>query len=317
MNRREFIQATSSLGALAALTPHLSAASAGKVPTMTIALTPGSIGVTVKTQQELNDLAHRHRFESVEPRTEELAGMSPEQLKATLADLKSKQLQWAAAGLTVDFRNDDATFQSGLEKLPRLAAGLQRAGVKRVGTWLSPSHGELTYRANFARHAKRLRAVATVLKDHGLRLGLEYVGTQLLLVGKRYPFVHTLAETRELIAEIGTGNVGLVLDTWHWWTAGDTAADLATLTNQDVVSVDLNDAPRGVAKEQQKDNERELPMATGVIDVATFLRALATMGYDGPIRPEPFNKVLNAMENDPACAAASAALHQALAIIRK
>lgn len=317
MNRRDFIHATSSLGAVAALTPRLSAATAGKPPAMTIALTPGSIGVTVKTQQELNDLAHRHRFESVEPRTDELAGMTPEQLQGTVADLKAKQLTWAAAGLTVDFRNDDATFQSGLEKLPRLAAGLQRAGVKRVGTWLSPSHGELTYRANFDRHARRLRAVATILKDHGLRLGLEYVGTQLLLVGKRYPFVHTLAETRELIAEIGTGNVGLVLDTWHWWTAGDTAADLLTLKNQDVVSVDLNDAPRGVAKEQQKDNERELPMATGVIDVGTFLRSLATMGYDGPIRPEPFNKVLNAMENEPACAAASAALHQALALIRK
>jgi hypothetical protein len=57
-------------------------------------------------------------------------------------------------------------------------------------------------------------------------LGLEYVGTQLLLVGRKYPFVHTLAETRELIAEIGIGNVGLVLDTWHWWTAGDTEAAL-------------------------------------------------------------------------------------------
>ncbi len=283
---------------------------------MTIALTPGSIGVTVKTQQELNDLAHRHRFESVEPRAEELASMSAEQLKATLEDLKSKQLSWAAAGLPVDFRGEDAVFQSGMEKLPRIAAGLQRAGVKRVGTWLSPSHGELTYRANFERHTRRLRAVASVLKDHGMRLGLEYVGTQLLLVGKRYPFVHTLAETRELIAQIGTGNVGLVLDTWHWWTAGDTGEDLLTLTNNDVVSVDLNDAPRGVAKALQKDNERELPGATGEIDAKTFLRALVAMRYDGPVRPEPFNKVLNDMDNEAACAAASAALHKTLAVIR-
>ena len=317
MNRREFLHATSALGAMAAIAPRVSAAPASASSSMTIALTPGSIGVTVKTQPELNDLAHRHRFESVEPRADELASMSADQLKATVDDLKSKQLAWAAAGLPVDFRGDDATFQSGIEKLPRIAAGLQRAGVKRVGTWLSPSHADLTYRANFERHARRLRAVASVLKDHGLRLGLEYVGTQLLLVGKRYPFVHTLAETRELIAQIGTGNVGLVLDTWHWWTAGDTGEDLLTLTNQDVVSVDLNDAPRGVAKAQQKDNERELPAATGVIDVNTFLRALATIRYDGPIRPEPFNKVLNEMDNESACAAASAALHQALAVIRK
>jgi sugar phosphate isomerase/epimerase len=178
---------------------------------------------------------------------------------------------------------------------------------------LSPSHDELTYGKNFQQHAARLREVGRVLKDHGIRLGLEYVGTQLLLVGKRYPFVHTMAETRELIAEIDTGNVGLVLDTWHWWTAGDTEADILALRNEDVVSVDLNDAPKGIAKEQQRDNERELPAATGVIDALTFLKALVKIGYDGPARPEPFNKVLNALENDPACAATSAAMHKSVA----
>jgi sugar phosphate isomerase/epimerase len=239
--------------------------------------------------------------------------MSAEQLADVIADLKAKRLVWSAAGLPVDFRKDEKIFQEGLTKLPRIAAALQRAGAKRIGTWLSPSHDELTYRKNFQQHVTRLREIGRVLNDHGIRLGLEYVGTQLLLVGKRYPFVHTMAETRELIGEIGTGNVGLVLDTWHWWTAGDTEADILALKNEDVISVDLNDAPKGVAKEQQRDNERELPAATGVIDASTFVNALVKIGYDGPARPEPFNKVLNALENDPACAASSAALHKVVA----
>lgn len=316
MNRREFLHTTTALSA-AALLPSALAATAAKTGQrrMTIALTPGSIGVTAQSQQELNALAHRHRFESVEPRVEDLAAMSAEQVAATVADLKAKQLTWAAAGLPVDFRKDGATFREGVAKLPRLAAGLQRAGATRVGTWLAPAHDQLTYRANFQQHVTRLREVATILQAHGLRLGLEYVGTQLLLVGKRYPFLHTMAETRELIAAIGTGNVGHVLDTWHWWTAGDTAADLLALKNEDIVSVDLNDAPRGVPREQQKDNERELPVATGVIDVATFLNALVKVGYDGPVRPEPFNKALNALDNDAACAAASTALHRAMQTI--
>lgn len=313
MTRRTFLQNSAAAALTGTIFSTARAAAPQAARKMTIALTPGSIGVTVKTQQELNALAHRHRFESVEPRADELAAMPPDQLAATLADLKAKNLAWAAAGLPVDFRKDDATFRDGLAKLPRLAAGLQRAGANRVGTWLSPSHDELTYNANFKQHAARLREIATILRDHGLRLGLEYVGTQLLLVGKRYPFLHTMAETRELIAAIGTGNVGLVLDTWHWWTAGDTEADILTLKNSDIVSVDLNDAPAGIPKPQQKDNERELPCATGVIDIATFLRALVRLDYDGPCRPEPFNKALNALDNDPACAAASAALHQAMA----
>lgn len=315
MNRRDFLLTSSALATLAAL-PAVRSAPAASPRRMTVALTPGSIGVTARNQKELNALAHQHRFEAVEPRAEELAGLSREQLAEVLADLKAKNLVWSATGLAVDFRKDDRTFQDGLAKLPALAAGLQRAGASRIGTWLSPSHDTLTYRANFAQHATRLRAIASVLKDHGIRLGLEYVGTQLLLVRGRYPFVHTMAETRELIAEIGTGNVGLVLDTWHWWTAGDTEADILALKNADVVSVDLNDAPTGIPKEQQKDNARELPAATGVIDVATFMTALHRIGYDGPLRPEPFNQALNALDNDPACAAASAALHKAVSLAR-
>jgi sugar phosphate isomerase/epimerase len=311
MNRRAFLQSASTLAALSTLPPLFTAEKSSPAPRkFTLALTPGSIGVTVRSQKELNDLAHRHRFESVEPRAEELAAMSPEQLADILADVKAKKLVWSATGLPVDFRKDDQVFRDGLAKLPRLAAALQRAGATRIGTWLSPSDDQLTYRKNFQQHATRLREVGRILKDHGLRIGLEYVGTQLLLVGKRYPFVHTMAETRELIGEIGTGNVGLVLDTWHWWTAGDTAADILALSNNDVVSVDLNDAPQGIPKEQQRDNARELPAATGVIDAATFINALVKIGYDGPARPEPFNQKLNALDNEAACAATSAALHK-------
>lgn len=315
MNRRAFLLSAAAAAGMTALPATRAASSTAASPRrFKLALVPGAIGVTVNTQRELNELAARHGFEAVEPRSEELARLSSAQLAELAADLTAKRLAWAAAGLPVDFRRDEATFATGLAKLAPIAAALQRAGVTRVGTWLLPADAELTYRANFKQHATRLRAIATVLHDHGLRLGLEYVGTQLLLVGKRYPFIHTMAEARELIAEIGASNVGLVLDTWHWWTAGDTESDVLALQPADVVSVDLNDAPRGVAKEQQRDNQRELPLATGVIDIAPFVRALARIGYDGPARAEPFNQALNALDNDAACAASSAALHRAAAL---
>jgi sugar phosphate isomerase/epimerase len=197
-----------------------------------------------------------------------------------------------------------------------VALALQKAGVQRVGTWLMPCHDSLTYLQNLRQHAKRLGEVARVLKEHGQRLGLEYVGTQTVRNRRKYPFVHTMAETKELIAEIDTANVGLVLDSWHWWTAGDSAEDILTLKNEDVVSVDLNDAPAGIPKEQQIDGKRELPCATGVIDVAAFLNALRRIDYDGPARAEPFNKTLNDLENDAACAATVAAMRKAFGLIR-
>jgi len=314
MNRREFVQGSAALAAAMALQGKVQASS---VPqrAFKIAITPGSIGVIVASQRELNGLAHRHGFEAVEPLPAEIAAMSSAQLSELGADLQAKQLVWAAAGLPVDFRKDEATFRAGLNDLPKIAAGLQRAGVRRVGTWLMPCSDELIYRANFKQHVARLSEIARILKDHDLRFGLEYVGTQRVLVGRKYPFVHTLAETRELIAELGQGNVGLVLDSWHWWQAGDTAAELKALKNGDIVSVDLNDAPKDIPKGQQKDGERELPVATGVIDTAGFLGALVVVAYDGPVRAEPFNKIVNALDNDPACAVSFAAMRQAVSLI--
>jgi sugar phosphate isomerase/epimerase len=260
-------------------------------------------------------LAHQHGFEAVEPNPGFLAGLSAAELADWQADMKAKGLAWGAAGLPVEFRSDDAKFRASLVGFPKLSGALQRAGVDRVGTWISPGHSQLTYLENFRQHAQRLREVAQMLRDRGQRLGLEYVGTPTARQGRRYPFIHSMREAQELIAEIGTGNVGLVLDSWHWWTARETEADLLALKAADVISVDLNDAPAGIPLEQQQDGKRELPCATGVIPVAAFLGALQQIGYDGPLRAEPFNKALNDLPDDAACAAVIAALHQALALL--
>ena len=279
-----------------------------------LCLVPGSIGVKV-APPELITLAHRHGFEAIEANAGFLASLGKADLAAFLGEMKAKGLVFGAAGLPVDFRRDDSKFRAGLDELPKQADALQRAGVERVGTWISPAHDELSYEQNFRQHADRLRQIALVLKEHGLRLGLEYVGTPSLRKGRRYEFIHSMTQMRALIAEIGTGNVGYVLDTWHWWTAGETEADLLSLKPTDVISVDLNDAPLGIPLEQQQDNQRELPCATGVIPTAIFMRALQKLGYDGPVRAEPFNKKLNAMSADEACAATIAALRKAVALL--
>jgi sugar phosphate isomerase/epimerase len=240
-----------------------------------------------------------------------LAALSPAARRELTETLKGKGLTWGAAGLPVNFRGEDKQFDADLKALRPAAAALEEAGVECVGTWISPCHDQLTYTRHLELHRRRLREVALVLRDHGLRLGLEYVGTHTSLISRKYPFIHTLAETRDLIAAIDTGNVGLILDSWHWWQAGDTEADLLSLRREDIVAVDLNDAPAGLDKRQQRDGARELPAATGVIDLHSFLGALIQLNYDGTIRAEPFNRPLNDLDNVPACAATIAALRKA------
>jgi sugar phosphate isomerase/epimerase len=314
-SRRAFLARASAAVAAAALAPVTGRVFAeGQPVRMSLCLSPGAIGVKAD-QREAIRLAAKHGFTAVEPFPQFLAGLDDAGRDELLADLKAKGIAWGAAGLPTDFRGDDARFEQDLVNLPRVAAALERCGVTRVGTWITPGHNTLDYAANFERHRQRLAKVAQILKRHRLRLGLEYVGTPSARARSAHPFIYNLSGARALIAAIGTGNVGLVLDSWHWWTAGDTEAALVALRNEDVVAVDLNDAPTGLTLEQQQDGQRELPAATGVIPVAKFLDALRRIGCDAPIRAEPFNQTLNALENDEACAATIAALRKAMALI--
>lgn len=319
--RRDFLVRTSLLAAsmplAAAQTPTPAAPPAGPAPArkFTLNLMPGMIGVAAKTQADLNALAAKHGFESVEPRGAEIARMSADDLKRLADDLAAKKLVWGAAGLPNGARADSVTFAEDVKAMTALAAGLMRAGVTRISTWISPSSQSLSYVANFRQHVTRYTEVARILDGEGLRFGLEYIGTPSLHRRPRHAFVHSMAEAKELLAEIPTKNVGFVLDSWHWFTAREGEAELMSVTSRDVVAVDLNDAPAGVAHENLVDNQRELPATTNVIDAGLFLTALARIGYDGPVRAEPFNAALNAMDDDAACAATIAAIRRALARI--
>jgi sugar phosphate isomerase/epimerase len=196
----------------------------------------------------------------------------------------------------VDFRKDETTFGDGLKRLPEFCRALQRARIWRVSTYFLSFSDELTYLQNFRTHSYRLRACAQILKDHGQKLGLEYLGPMTLWRSRKHPFLHTMSETKELLVAIGTGNVGFHLDSWHWYTAGETEADLLTVRNEEI------------------DSSRELPAATGVIPVKTFLDALRKIGYDGPIHAEPFNAALRAVPREEAVAKTAAAMKKAFSL---
>lgn len=308
--RRSFLKAT------AAVIPSLTLVSSGWASKrkMTIDLSCGAIGVGADLREAI-DLASRHGFESVNPDGGALLAAGDEGIREIVESLSQGGLTWGSAGLPVEFRRDSERFESDLSKLSATSLALQKAGVRRVGTWIMPNHAELTYLKNLRQHAERLREVAGILDDHGLRFGLEYVGPKTSWTAARYPFVHTMAEMRDLLGEIGRNNVGFVLDSWHWYTAQESEADLLSLKNEEIVSVDLNDAPEGLKVEEQMDLSRRLPCATGVIDVKTFLSALVRVGYDGPVRAEPFDATLKTLPKDEAVARTAGAMRQAFALI--
>ena len=318
LTRRRFLSAgatvaTSAVLPVAGLGARIAAPAEAPRRKFYAVLSVGRLGFEANFNESMG-LAVKYGFEGLDPDPNYFASLGEDGLKRLLEDLQAKSLKFGAAGLPVEFRKDEATFNDGLKKLSATADILQKAGIWRVSTWVLPCSNEVTYLQNFRQHSDRLRQCAKILDDHGQKLGLEYVAPRTLWRSERHPFTHTLSETRELEVAVGTNNLGIQLDSWHWFNAQETAKDLLTLRGSDVLTVDLNDAPRGLTLDQYQDDHRELPAATGVIPVAEFLGALIQIGYDGPIQAEPFNAALRAMPLDQACASASAAMKKAFSL---
>ena len=278
------------------------------------ALSCSAIGVPADQMQSL-EYAIKYGFEAIEPQPEFLARLSDDELAGLREKMKAHNVGWSAAGVPVDFRGSIERFTSTLRGFPKYCEVLQRAGVDRLGTYLSPTSRDLTYLQNFRLHAKRLRAIADIVGCYGMRLGLEYVGPKKSWSAGRYPFIHTLREMKELIAEIDHPCVGFTLDSWHWYTAGETREDLLGLRGDQVIVVHLNDAPAGIPVDEQLDSVRELPCATGVIDLKGFLSALVEIGFDGPAYIEPFKRELRQLPPEQAVRVTAEAMRKALALV--
>ncbi len=257
-------------------------------------LSPGALGIDPGFETVV-ELAREFGFGAVEPDMRYLRTLSEADLADAASRLKEQGLRWGSAGVPVDLTGDAAKFATQLAGLAAHAETLATAGVDRAGTWIRPMSDSVTYRRMFARYVERVGLVDEILAAAGLRFGLEYVGPKTFWSTERYPFVHTLAELLELLAAVGSANAGIILDTYHWYTSGETADDLRRLSADQVVAVDLNDAPAGIERDQQQDLSRMLPGATGVIDLAGFVGALREIGYAGPIKVEPFNAELKAL----------------------
>ncbi|MBA3847994.1 MAG: sugar phosphate isomerase/epimerase [Planctomycetes bacterium] len=272
-------------------------------------LSCGAIGHAVAYEREI-ELASANGFAGVDLNVEWALKMGA---AATRAAIEGAKLRFGGFGLSVRWRENDSErdFADSLEGFTRACRIAAELGVTRCTTWVMPCSQTLTYRQHVALVVPRLRAAAQILAGFGQRLGLEFIGPRSLRAPAPHAFVHTMDGMRALATAIG-GNVGLLLDSWHWHTAQASARDIAQLDPADVVYVHLNDAPKGVGIDELKDNQRELPTATGVIDLAGFFAALRALKYDGPVTIEPFNAALKALPVETAVAATKTALDRAM-----
>jgi sugar phosphate isomerase/epimerase len=263
--------------------------------------------VTIGGQPPLKEyiaLAQKYGFGGVEFNIGEAAELAK---TSSVSDVKAlfdeAKIAPATFGMPVDWRKGDSEFEQGMENLPALAQVAQGIGSSRCCTWLPPAiAGDPLEFRNQTRD--RFRKIATVLGDYGIRFGLEWVGPYTLRHGPSAmgpnEFIWNIPGTLELIADIDSpqDNVGLLADSFHWFTTGATAEDMKALRPEQIVHVHINDAP-DKPRDEQKDGERLLP-GDGVIDLRAFLGALTAIGYAGPVAVETFSKEIAALGPDEA-----------------
>lgn len=313
-DRRSFVKQASTLSLMTALPISLMTKNT-KSRKFKMCLNPGSIGMKVN-QLEALEMASQLGFEAITVKLDEMMRMDKSEQEAFTQQMKEKGITWGSTNVPLEFRRDAALFEKGLADLPRKAKTLSAIGSTRMNTWVMPTHPDLTYLENFKQHQVRLKSVANILGHYGIRLGLEYVGPKTLMARDRYAFIRTMKEMKELIADIEESNVGFVLDSFHWFCAEESVADLLTLENKDIVTCDLNDARSGFSAAEQMDTKRELPLRSKVIDLKAFLEALVQIGYDGPVRAEPFNATLNEMDDKAAAEATYESMQKAFDLVK-
>ena len=201
----------------------------------------------------------------------------------------------AHCGIPVFFREDEQAFEDTMKLFPMRAEIISELGIKTMSSSIPPAtRGDAVEMMGILK--RRLKRINEVAEDHGVRIGLEYVAVPSARAGMN-PMVHTLEDTLDLCADIGE-NAGVLIDSYHWYCAEETVADLLDLSPGSVVHVHINDAQAGDIDLLQ-DKERLLPGA-GVIDLPGFLGALKRVGYDGPVSVECFSASLEAAGADEA-----------------
>ena len=280
---------------------------------MFASLNPGHIGIQVGLRDGLA-LAERHGFGGYDAQLAPLHEEVTRHGAAAVRDLCVQHgLRLGAWNLPFQAgRVSEEEWRVGLGQLPPLLASARAVGALRAGMWILPGSNERAFDENFAFHVARFQPVARLLADHGVRLGLEFVGPETSLRQFRHPFIRSVAGMLELARAVGP-NCGLLIDAWHWHAAGGTRADLAPLTRDLLVHIHVADAPAGVPRAELLDHRRKLPGATGVIDLDSFMQALADAGYDGPVTAEPFDPELSALPAEESAARTARATRAAVA----
>lgn len=244
------------------------------------ALTRAGLG-PIEAEVQLIQYAATYGFDGVEVDPCKLVNEIGIDKAITL--FQEQDITAAAFALSVNWQHSEETFQRELLQLPHRAYTASQLGCKVCTTYILPSTDQDVVPFSF-HTVRRLRTCAQLLQPYGITLALEFVSPHHLRTAWKHPFIHTMDDTLSLIDAIALPNVGLLLDSYHWYCNEMTISQLQLLSPHQIAYVHINDA-KALPVHELLDNDRLYPGA-GVIDLQGFLQALFRIGYVGFVAQE-------------------------------
>ena len=203
----------------------------------------------------------------------------------------------------------EAEFMQALDKFSENCALAAAVGCQRTGSYfpnrmpLPPDEARRILRDRMAILAERA-------EPHGISIGLEFLGVRTFRLEEPYAFINNVPDTIEMLRETGRPNVGLILDSFHYFTSGGDLSQIRSLRASDIVHLHVNDAPHdGIMT--LEDTDRVLP-GKGVIDLTGWFRAIREIGFDGYVAIEIFDDEFRNQDWDVAVGIAKASLDAVL-----
>ena len=216
------------------------------------------------------------------------AGDDPSALRTLLTEYSVTPVH---CGWSAGLRSSRADFESALARTAEEMTFVRDYGCKG-GTLVLPFRRESnTPDPDDGDTLDRIQQIADLAAARGLNIVLEFVG--LHIPDAPRATYRDLPSTLALIERVGRPNVGVLVDTYHWYLSGGAVDDITAIPDQMPVFLHINDAPPGNVAALD-DSMRLLP-GEGVIDLAAFLGAFAARGYAGPVSVEIFSERLRAL----------------------
>jgi 2-keto-myo-inositol isomerase len=171
---------------------------------------------------------------------------------------------------SITFRDDEghARLLAECEELCRTAEELACPYIVVVP---SPLPEGKTWGETVAESARVLGELGQIAERHGVSLAFEFLGQPRCSV-------QTLGQAAEIVNRLGRANVGLVLDSFHFYAGGSRLESIGALDPRKLFIFHINDA-EDLPREELEDRHRLLP-GLGILPLGEIVAALKGIGYD-------------------------------------